>query len=108
MTGSFTADSTRQSKLSAPPRAPWTKRRWRCIPTVELLEDRRLLAVSLLQGTAFFDNNSNGVYDPANGDQPKVGATIELRSSSLERGRCMFVAKSSFRGPGPKTRLGAR
>ena len=56
-----------------------TRTRRRYMPLVELLENRELLANNFLQGTAFHDNNQNGVLDLE--DTYKAGATIELRSA---------------------------
>src|SRR5579883_694473 len=48
----------------------------RFVPAVELLEQRELLATSVLQGTVFVDGNANGTLTA--GDTRLTGATVEL------------------------------
>jgi hypothetical protein len=51
---------------------------WRARPSVELLEDRCLLAAGFVQGLAFVDSNGNGLLDP--GESHLAGATVSLYS----------------------------
>jgi hypothetical protein len=58
------------------------QRRRRVIPALELLESRTLLAANgFLQGTVFFDANTNGQFDPSESGVP--GATVQLFQGSV-------------------------